>query len=192
MCTRNIIKEEGNCYKAFIKLFKIQQLSSKRNMKFNLENYPSFLKNKIKIMIQCLKKLEINNWEKIKEDFLNVNFEENEISEKIKSKKLNKKFVYIENIIFGENFSIILLSNNNFQMIFDDLFEIYYCKDNKTIHIHKDQHFQTFYALNDFVMIDNIDLWKRISFVNQIIKNFQIINFKNHFLENNHTSVLNI
>lgn len=175
-----------------MKLFKYQELNSKKTIEFNLQNYPSFLQNKIKILIQCLKKFQIENWEEIKKQFLNVNLEKNEYSENIQSKKFNKQFVFLKNIIFGANFSIIFLSNNNFQIIFDDFFEIYYCTDKKTVHIYKDKDFQTFYALNDFIIIDNIDLWKRISFVNKIIKNFQTVHFKNDFLDNNYSSLLNL
>lgn len=163
-------------------MFKLNTPLIKKVLKFNLESFPVFLKNKIKILIQCVKKFKLKNWEFILETFKNSNQDEKENSQNLKSKKFNNKIIFIHKIIFGTNFSVIFLSNNNFQIIFDDKMELFFCKDSKTVHISKEKDFETFYALEDFLQIENYEMWKRISFINQIIKNFQKMNFKKDFI----------
>lgn len=81
--------------------------------------------------------------------------------------------VRISKIVFGKNFSLVFLSNGNFQAIFKDQLEVFFCKENQTISITKDGDFDMVYSLNNFIFIDNSNLWKRISFINNTIKSIQ-------------------
>ena len=151
---------------------------------FYLKDFPSHLKNKIKILISVSKKLGIKNWEEMKTQY----------KESCELRKSNKpaeqifdehfkanpdclNMITLSKVIFGKNFSIIFLSNGNFQIIFSDQLEIFYCKDSETIFITKDSEYELSYPLGNLILIDNISLWNRISFVNEILKKIQIGQF---------------
>lgn len=147
---------------------------------YNFNDFPASLKNKIKILISVSKKMECENWKEMQKHYEEcLKNRQNQKHVKIVMKndlKMNPEslnMVKMEKVVFGKNFSLLFLSNGNFQAIFEDQLEIFFCRDSDSIFVTKDGDFNMNYSVNNFVLIDNIDLWKRISYVNNILKSIQ-------------------
>ena len=147
---------------------------------YNFSDFPSSLKNKIKILISVSKKMECENWEDMQKQYKEC-IEKREQNKEVEivtknNFKMNPEclnMVKLSKVIFGKNFSLFFLSNGNFQAIFADQLEIFFCRDSYSIFVTKDKDFNMNYSVNNFLLIDNIDLWKRISYINNVVQTIQ-------------------
>ena len=147
---------------------------------YYLKDFPLPLKNKIKILITASKRFEIPSWE----EMLQLYKENETLREKEEQVQQIKKsdfkaapntlnMVKLSKFFFGKNFSILFLSNGNLQVVFEDQLEIFFCRDSQSVSITKNDDININYSINNFLIIDNDDLWKRIWYVNKVIKSIQ-------------------
>lgn len=147
---------------------------------YHMKDFPSKLKNKLKIVISMSKKFKNEKWEELLELYgqSQLKRETGEGPQAIPEEEVpglldSPKLVKISKIVFGRNFSFLFLSNDNFQAIFKDQLEIFFCKENNSVSVTKDNDFDMVYSLNNFIFIDNPNLWKRIAFINRTLKMIQ-------------------
>ena len=81
--------------------------------------------------------------------------------------------VKLSKLYFGKNFSFLFLSNGNLQVVFEDQLEIFFCRDTQSVSITKNEDININYSINNFLIIDNEDLWKRIWYVNRVVRSIQ-------------------
>lgn len=147
---------------------------------YHLGNFPTSLKNKLKVLISVSKKFECQNWEEMRRLYeeSEAKRERNEQVEELTPEHFKAQpdcldMVKLSKVVFGKNFSLLFLSNGNFQAIFEDQLEIFFCRDSESVSITKDEDFNINYSINNFVLIDNENLWKRITYVNRVLKTIQ-------------------